>query len=63
MANQGVDAVFAELTRTRWVPGLRTIETYHDEPGYIAALAASVRERWQAEGPPEKLLMLSLIHI
>ena len=23
---------------------------YHDEPGYIAALAASVRERWQARG-------------
>ncbi len=56
-AGSTFDAVFAELTRTRWVPGLRTIETYHDEPGYIAALAASVRERWQAEGPPEKLLM------
>ena len=56
-AGSTFDAVFAELTRTRWVPGLRTIETYHDEPGYIAALAASVRERWQAEGEPEKLLM------
>ena len=56
-AGSTFDAVFAELTRTRWVPGLRTIETYHDEPGYIAALAASVRERWQAEGEPERLLM------
>jgi len=56
-AGSTFDAVFASLQRTRWVPGLRTIETYHDEPGYIAALAASVRERWQAEGPPEKLLM------
>ena len=56
-AGSTFDAVFAELTRTRWVPGLRTIETYHDEPGYIAALAASVQERWQNEGPPEKLLM------
>ncbi len=56
-AGSTFDAVFAELTRTRWVPGLRTIETYHDEPGYIAALAASVAERWQAEGEPEKLLM------
>jgi ferrochelatase len=51
------DAVFASLQKTRWVPGLRTVETYHDEPGYIAALAASVRERWQAEGEPEKLLL------
>ena len=56
-AGSTFDAVFAELARTRWVPGLRTIETYHDEPGYIAALAASVRERWQREGEPEKLLM------
>lgn len=56
-AGSTFDAVFAALQKTRWVPGLRTIETYHDEPGYIAALAASVRERWQAEGPPEKLLM------
>lgn len=56
-AGSTFDAVFAELARTRWVPGVRTIETYHDEPGYIAALAASVRERWLAEGPPEKLLM------
>jgi len=56
-AGSTFDAVFATLQETRWVPGLRTIETYHDEPGYIAALAASVRERWQAEGEPEKLLM------
>ena len=26
-AGSTFDAVFAELTRTRWVPGLRTIET------------------------------------
>ena len=51
------DALFSALQRTRWVPGLRTVESYHDEPGYIAALAASVRERWLAEGEPEKLLM------
>lgn len=56
-AGSTFDAVFAELRRTRWVPGLRTVESYHDEPGYIAALAASVAERWQAEGEPDKLLM------
>lgn len=56
-AGSTFDAVFASLQKTRWVPGLRTIETYHDEPGYIAALAASVRERWNVEGEPERLLM------
>ncbi|MEO8197312.1 MAG: ferrochelatase [Thermoanaerobaculia bacterium] len=56
-AGSTFDAVAQAFLRRRWVPGLRTIETYHDEPGYIAALAASVRERWQNEGEPEKLLM------
>lgn len=50
------DAVAAELTRWRWVPELRVVQHYHDEPGYIAALAASIQEAWAAEGPPEKLL-------
>jgi protoporphyrin/coproporphyrin ferrochelatase len=50
------DAVAAELTGWRRVPELRVIQHYHDEPGYIAALAASIQEAWTAEGPPEKLL-------
>lgn len=49
------DAVAAELTRWRWVPELRVIQHYHDEPGYIRALAASIREAW-AETTPNKLL-------
>lgn len=49
------DAVAAELTRWRWVPELRVIQHYHDEPGYIRALAATVRETW-AESMPDKLL-------
>lgn len=51
------DALAAELATLRWLPELRTIFQYHDDPAYIEALAASVRERWQAEGEPEKLLM------
>ncbi|MDX1643379.1 MAG: ferrochelatase [Thermoanaerobaculia bacterium] len=50
------DAVAAELTRWRVVPSLRTIHQYHDHEGYIGELAASIRERWEAEGPPERLL-------
>ena len=50
------DALAAELRRTRWLPELRTILGYHDEPGYVAAVAASIREAWEAGGEPAKLL-------
>ena len=33
------------------------IETYADHPGYISALAVSVREYWQTHGRGEKLLI------
>ncbi len=51
------DEVTRVLTRWRWVPGLRFIQHYHDDPAYIAALAASIRERWAEHGQPDKLLM------
>ncbi|TCT23892.1 ferrochelatase [Thiobaca trueperi] len=50
------DAVTRELTRWRWLPELRFINQYHDEPGYIDALAASIREHWARHGEPERLL-------
>jgi ferrochelatase len=50
------DAVAAELAGWRWVPELRMIHPYHDEPAYIAALAASVRDAWAAAPAAEKLL-------
>lgn len=50
------DAVAAELTTWRWVPELRTVHQYQDEPGYVPTLAASLREAWAEGGPPEKLL-------
>ncbi|NGP53453.1 ferrochelatase [Thioalkalivibrio sp. XN8] len=51
------DAVGAELMRWRWVPDFRFVARYHDEPGYIAALAASIREHWAQHGRGEHLLM------
>ncbi|TVV70458.1 ferrochelatase [Sphingomonas solaris] len=36
------DAVFAALARMRWQPAIRTLPPYHDDPAYIAALAASI---------------------
>lgn len=50
------DAVVRELSRWRWIPELRFVNQYHDEPGYIEALVASIREHWTARGEPERLL-------
>lgn len=50
------DAVAAALSRRRWIPHLAFISDYHDEPGYVAALAASIRESWRRNGPPARLL-------
>jgi ferrochelatase len=52
-----IDDVARWALKTRHVPELRFINRYHDDPGYIAALAASVREHWQREGRGERLVM------
>jgi ferrochelatase len=39
------------------VPKLRFVDNYHDAPGYIAALAASVSEDWAKNGRGDKLLL------
>jgi ferrochelatase len=51
------DALTRELATLRWLPELRTVCQFHDDPAYIGALAASVRERWRDEGKPDMLLM------
>lgn len=51
------DAVSAELQRQRWIPELRIINRYHDDPRYVAALADSVRAFWAEHERPERLLM------
>lgn len=44
------DRVTKALARFRWVPALRFITEYHGDPGYIHALADSVRRHWQSHG-------------
>ena len=51
------DAVTDKLQGMRWVPETRFINQYHDEPGYIGALAASIREHWEREGRSAHLLL------
>jgi len=51
------DAVAATLTGWRRVPALRFVADYHDDNAYIEALAASIRNVWQRDGEPERLLL------
>lgn len=51
------DAVFKEIGAMRNPPELRIIKHFHDDKGYIAALAENISNYWKANGHPEKLLM------
>jgi len=51
------DQVNAELRRWRWIPELRFISGYHDHPGYIEALRASITAQWEATGRTQHLLL------
>ncbi len=50
------DRVTAELQRWRWLPELRFINNYHDDPGHITALCQSLRSHLQATPAPDHLL-------
>jgi protoporphyrin/coproporphyrin ferrochelatase len=51
------DQVNAELRSWRWLPELRFVAEYHDDPGYIDALRASVTQHWETNGKSKHLLM------
>ena len=42
--------------RSRTVPELRFVNRYHDDAGYIGALAKRVEDHWSVHGRPEKLV-------
>ncbi len=52
-----MDDVANWTKRSRNPPELRHVKHFHDHPGYIGALAASVSEHWSASGRPDKLVM------
>jgi ferrochelatase len=51
------DVVHEWAKRVRTVPELRFVNRYHDDPGYIAALAKRINDSWAANGRPDKLVM------
>jgi ferrochelatase len=52
-----VDSVAAYAARLRDQPELRFVKRYHDDPEYIDALARQVRDYWNINGKPERLLL------
>lgn len=51
------DAVFDQLKQMRRQPAVRTADSFHDDPGYIRALAARINDYWVRHGRPDRLLL------
>ena len=52
-----IDAVGAWARGVRAVPELRFVNRYHDDRGYIGALARRVNDHWQMHGRGERLVL------
>ena len=52
-----LDAVFAHARRMRRMPALRSIDCFHDDPGYIKALARNINDYWMKHGRPDLLVL------
>ncbi len=51
------DKVFEHLVKLRWMPALRTVPPYHDDPAYIDALAVSIEKHLATlDFEPEKII-------
>jgi len=50
------DAVDAALTEMAWQPAVHRIEDYYRHPGWIEAVAASIREFQETAGKPDRLI-------
>ena len=51
------DAVYGWAGQVRALPELRFVNHYHDDAGYIKALAASLQRYWKTNGRPDQLVM------
>jgi ferrochelatase len=51
------DAVFAWSKNIRNLPAFRFVQRYHDDPGYIGALAKRANDHWMTHGRPDKLVL------
>jgi ferrochelatase len=51
------DHYAASMRGQRRVPGVRFVDSFHDDPGYIRALAQSVNDYWVKNGRPDRLVL------
>lgn len=51
------DAVYQWALNVRNVPEIRFVNRYHDDPGYIEALARKVQSHWSVHGRPDRLIL------
>ena len=51
------DAVAASLQKFRWVPHLKFIDSYYQNPAYAEAVAHKIEQHWQQHGRGQKLIM------
>ena len=51
------DAVYRWAQKARNLPEFRFVNHYHDDAGYIGALAKRVGDHWAAHGKPDKLVL------
>lgn len=52
-----LDAITRELAGWRNQPELRFVRDFHDDEGWLDALVRRMREHWERDGPPDKLVM------
>ena len=52
-----IDAVAAWLPTIRSVPEMRIVNHYHDDAGYIVALAKRVTDHWMVHGRAQRLVL------
>jgi ferrochelatase len=52
-----IDAIGAWARHARAVPEFRYVNRYHDDPGYIGALAKRVTDHWQVHGRSARLVV------
>jgi ferrochelatase len=52
-----IDAVAQWAAGTRDVPELRFVNRYHDDRGYVSALASRIQRHWRTHGRPDQLVM------
>jgi ferrochelatase len=52
-----IDAVNAWSGRQRSIPELRFVNRYHDDAGYLKALAHRIERHWREHGRPDHLVM------